>query len=111
MNKLKLLALPFLLFINWGALAQAADNSRPATPDEIQSITDMLKATLTSVNVSGARISANGKMACGFYNAEKGYIFYAKSFMSERGKPVYNLVAWDATATTKCQEAGINVHR
>ncbi|MCL2345626.1 MAG: hypothetical protein FWC58_07225 [Desulfobulbus sp.] len=119
MNQIKLPILWFLLFAGWGMIAQAADTSRPATPDEIQSITATLKDALDSVTVSGIRISANGKVACGFVSGNfvdgKDNVFYARSLGNKGGKPDYILMGREqgrnTAVTAECQKAGINVYQ
>ncbi|MCL2308739.1 MAG: hypothetical protein FWC42_00485 [Proteobacteria bacterium] len=107
--KIKLTVFSFLLLTGWSALALATDTSRPATPEETQAITDMLKSTLDSAKVSDARISANGKMACGFVNAR---IFTMR--LDKNGKPTplglgIGTDRRDTAVSAECQKAGITL--
>ncbi len=123
--KTTLLALSLLLLVGWCAFAQAADTSRPATPEEVQAVTDALKSALKdpdSAKVSGVRISADGKTACGFVNAKNSYggysgksVFYAMGFKNKAGKPVYAVVGVDSGSKTAanimCKQDGVNVYQ
>jgi len=106
--KTKLTVLSFALLAGWGAHAQTADTSHPATPEQVQAIADNLKSALDTAKVSDVRVAANGKVACGFVNAR----IFAMS-LNKDGKPAFALGIGadrrDAAVRAECQKVGINL--
>lgn len=120
--KVQLLAVSLLL-LSGNALAQDA-GPRDATPDEVQAVTEALKARLKdpdSAKVSGVKVSADGKTACGFVNAKNSYggysgnsAFYTMAFKNKSGQPVFAVIGVDSGSNTAsaimCEKDGIKLY-
>ena len=96
-----------------GVHAQSTE-ARAATPQEESAVTAALKDSLKdpdSAKVSGVKISADGKTACGFVNAKNSFggytgnsAFYAMGFKNKSGEPVFAIVGVDSGGLTASAE-------
>jgi hypothetical protein len=121
---MKVQLISVVILLAFGSVYAQDPNPRKATPDEVQGITEALKSRLKdpdSAKVSGVKISADGKTACGYVNAKNSYggytgdsAFYVMVFQNDAGEEVYGVVGIDSgnevAAAIMCGKNGVKLH-